>query len=63
MKTMKTTLSLEQDVLKAVKQLAQRQHLTLGEVASGLLRGALAPEQKRASRRQRAASARPRARA
>jgi predicted DNA-binding ribbon-helix-helix protein len=40
---MKTTLSLEEDVFKAVKQLARRQHLTLGEVASSLLRNALTP--------------------
>ena len=43
---MKTTLSLEEDVFKAVRQLARKQHLTLGEVASTLLRSALTPPKK-----------------
>jgi hypothetical protein len=60
---MKTTLSLEQDVFKAVQQLARKQHLTLGEVASSLLRSALTPAAKLRARRVKRTPVMPRARA
>ena len=49
---MKTTLSLEEDVAKALRRLAKSQGLTMGEVATSLLRHALTvPKAKRAPRR------------
>lgn len=38
---MRTTLSLDDDVLLAVKERARREHRTIGEVLSGLARQAL----------------------
>lgn len=38
---MRTTLTLDDDVLGAVKSLAKREHKTLGEVISALARQAL----------------------
>ncbi len=40
---MRTTLSIDDDVLTAAKGLAQRQHKTVGEVLSTLARQALRP--------------------
>jgi len=60
---MKTTLSLEEDVFKAVRTLAKKQHLTLGEVASTLLRTALTPPKKARRIKPALASALPYARA
>ena len=40
---MRTTLSIDDDVLTAAKGLAQRQHKTVGEVLSALARQALRP--------------------
>lgn len=49
---MKTTMSLDEDVLKVMKRLARSQGLTLGEVASSLLRHALtAPQRSPKARR------------
>lgn len=41
---MRTTLSIEDDVLAAAKELAARQGKTLGEVISSLARQALRPK-------------------
>jgi hypothetical protein len=40
---MRTTLSIDDDVLTAAKGMAQRQHKTVGEVLSALARQALQP--------------------
>ncbi|MFZ4534967.1 hypothetical protein [Propionivibrio sp.] len=40
---MRTTLSIDDDVLNAVKGLAQTQHRSVGEVLSSLARQALRP--------------------
>ncbi|MET3108617.1 hypothetical protein AAKU67_003652 [Oxalobacteraceae bacterium GrIS 2.11] len=40
---MRTTLSIDDDVLAAAKGLAERQHKTVGEVLSELARQALQP--------------------
>jgi hypothetical protein len=40
---MRTTLSIDDDVLAAAKSLAERQHKTVGEVLSALARQALRP--------------------
>ncbi|MCX7203806.1 MAG: CopG family transcriptional regulator [Burkholderiales bacterium] len=39
---MRTTLAIDDDVLSAAKQLAQREHKTVGEVISSLARQSLA---------------------
>jgi len=41
---MRTTLSIDDDVLSAARSLAEREHKTLGEVVSGLARQALRRE-------------------
>lgn len=41
---MRTTLNIEDDVLRAVRSLADERQTSLGEVVSDLLRRALAPE-------------------
>ena len=41
---MRTTLAIDDDVLAAVKGLAQHQHRSIGEVLSDLARQALRPE-------------------
>lgn len=41
---MRTTISLDDDVLAAARALATRQHKTLGEVVSELARGSLRRE-------------------
>jgi hypothetical protein len=41
--TMRTTLSIDDDVLNAAKGLAERQRLSVGEVISALARQALQP--------------------
>lgn len=41
---MRTTLDLDQDVLNAVKELAEMKRQTAGRVASDLLRRALTPK-------------------
>lgn len=48
---MRTTLSIDDDVLMAAKALAARQHKTLGEVISALARQALRPKARRAGTR------------
>ena len=40
---MRTTLTIDDDVLAAAKGLAQRQNMTIGEVISALARQALRP--------------------
>ncbi len=46
---MRTTLAIDDDVLAAVKHLAQRQQKSLGEVISSLARSGLKPSASRAS--------------
>jgi hypothetical protein len=41
---MRTTLTIDDDVLAAVKGLASRQHRSIGEVLSSLARRALQPD-------------------
>jgi hypothetical protein len=41
---MRTTLTIDDDVLLAAKELAARQHKTVGEVISALTRKALQPD-------------------
>jgi hypothetical protein len=41
--TMRTTLTIDDDVLAAAKHLAEREHRTVGEVISSLARQALVP--------------------
>lgn len=48
---MRTTLSIDDDVLAAAKSLAQRQHTSLGEVISALARAGLTRSQSRSSER------------
>jgi hypothetical protein len=40
---MRTTLTIDDDVLATAKEIASRQHKSVGEVISGLVRQALAP--------------------
>ncbi len=40
---MRTTLTIDDDVLTTAKEIATRQHKSVGEVISGLVRQALAP--------------------
>ncbi len=49
---MRTTLTIDDDVLAAAKHLAEREHRTVGEVISSLARQALVPVG-RASRNER----------
>ena len=42
---MRTTLTIDDDVLAAAKDLAMRQHKSVGEVISALSRQALRPEE------------------
>lgn len=44
---MRTTLTIDDDVLAAAKAMAQRQHKSVGEVISALARQALLPAQPR----------------
>ncbi len=43
---MRTTLSIDDDVLAAARRLAQREHKTMGQVISALARQALAANDK-----------------
>jgi len=43
---MRTTLAIDDDVLVAAKDLAERQHKTVGEVISALARQALHPSRR-----------------
>lgn len=43
MRSMRTTLDIESDVLQAAKEIAEHRGLTAGQVVSELLRKALAP--------------------
>jgi hypothetical protein len=42
-RSMRTTLDLDDDILQAAKELAERHGLTAGKVVSNLVRKALAP--------------------
>lgn len=46
---MRTTLTIDDDVLAAAKALAARQHKSVGEVISALSRASLRPARRRAS--------------
>jgi hypothetical protein len=48
---MRTTLSIDDDVLAAARSLAERQNKTIGEVVSALARQALQPTARRARER------------
>ena len=48
---MRTTLTIDDDVLAAAKSLAERQHKTVGEVVSALARQALRPTTRQARER------------
>lgn len=48
---MRTTLALDDDVLAAARDLAARQHKSLGEVISALARQALRPDQSKSTTR------------
>lgn len=48
--SMRTTLNIEDDVLRAARSLAAEQQASLGKVVSDLLRRALAPEPRSAYR-------------
>jgi hypothetical protein len=50
-KTMRTTLTIDDDVLAAAKDLATREHKTVGEVISALSRQALRPDYSRVQSR------------
>jgi hypothetical protein len=47
---MRTTLDLDEDVLLAVKELARRQHVSIGKALSDLARSALAQQESGATR-------------
>jgi len=49
---MRTTLSIDDDVLAAAKGLAARQHKTVGEVVSALARQALRPTRSKQKQKQ-----------
>ena len=48
---MRTTLTIDEDVLRAAKELAQIENKSVGEVISALARSALSPEESKVKTR------------